>query len=78
MSKSDTNAPQGGGLSCEGSTGADARADRTTEETGADRPAAPISCQHLRGFYFCKDCGKDLTPEISCADDVGSPTQYPR
>lgn len=64
---------KGGGLSFEG----DAGMPLATEETGSDRPAAPISCDHV-GFYFCKKCGKDLTPDIPYADDAGSPTQFPR
>jgi hypothetical protein len=52
-----------------------------TEETGNDRPAAPISVKprdtpcptgypHM-GFYFCKLCGLDLTPDIPWADGPG-------
>lgn len=44
-----------------------------TEETGSDRPAAPISKPHPRdtkcaggyphqGFHYCSVCGLDLTP----------------
>lgn len=52
-----------------------------TGETGDVQPAAPLSAKPRdtkcyegyphTGFYFCKVCGIDLTPDIPWADGPG-------
>jgi hypothetical protein len=74
---------KGGGLSCEGATRADVRGDLATEETGTDRPAAPISrtsavaladvgeCELCKGARFLPYFNGEVNPRCHVCKGTG-------